>query len=128
MQQPRIPEEVLQPLYPSVGALVLNWSILEQALELWVALIFHSWEGGKRLQLRRIPFQFSAKVDFLRRAFKELDDLQEYSTPALTFIESADELAEIRDALVHGALSAYDPPPSFSRSIVCQSIAKKCCR
>ncbi len=86
-QQPSITYEVLEPLYPSVGSLVTNWAILEQSLEFWVAMIFHSWKAGTKLKERRIPHQFSAKVRFLRRAFTELSALEKYEAEGLDLLD-----------------------------------------
>jgi hypothetical protein len=105
---PPISPETLNPLYPAVGSLILQWAMLEQMLEAWVAIIFRSWNIGSRLNEKQIPFQFSNKVRFLRKAFERIPELENYAQEGLSLLDQIEPVGKTRDILVHGALCAYD--------------------
>jgi hypothetical protein len=101
-----IPDEIYRALFPSVGSLVICWSLLEQSVESWVALIYHA--PGGNVGYKKIPFMLNAKLTFLRERFTDLAALQSFSQEGLRLLNEVERLSKIRDILVHGAISDFD--------------------
>ncbi|CAM9919129.1 unnamed protein product, partial [Phaeothamnion confervicola] len=94
-------------LYPAIGALILNWALIESVLEKWVATIYHCADG-KSIDAE-IPRMYSPKVKFLRRCFNRLNALESFKPKAIEYLDEADRLAEIKSIVTHGAVSSFDP-------------------
>jgi hypothetical protein len=101
------PKEVFDALYPAVGSVVIYWSLVEQSLEHWVAIIYHHPGGNK--DKKQIPFLLGAKLTFLRARFSDAPDLAGMSSEGLALLNKIEQMAKTRDILVHGAISAYQP-------------------
>jgi hypothetical protein len=102
------PKEILDVLYAPVGAVVIYWSLLEQSIEFWVAMIYHR-PGGNKNWKKGPPFLLAAKLSFLRAKFADLAELQPFATEALGLLGEIEKMATVRDVLVHGAASTYNP-------------------
>jgi hypothetical protein len=105
-----IPNNVYKALYPTVGSVVICWSLLEQSIESWVAIIYHA--PGGNAGYKRIPFQLAPKLEFLRTRFSDLPTLQPFSQEGLDLLNKVEQMARIRDILVHGAISDFDQATS----------------
>jgi hypothetical protein len=101
------PQEVLEALYPAVGAVVIYWSLLEQAMEHWVAMIYRHPGGDKGW--KQVPYLLRPKIEYLRTKFGDMPDLASCSKDGLTLLEKIEKIAQIRDIMVHGAISSYHP-------------------
>lgn len=100
-------EPEIAALYQPVGELVLNWSVWDSMIVKIVALVFQS-TGGKH-QEPKIPFEFKRRIKFLRRCVNRIDALKPFAPEMAAILTNAKILSKIRDSIVHGALSKFDP-------------------
>ena len=71
------------------------------------------------------------KIGFLQKCFERLPELVSRKAPSLALLSAADELNEVRNTIVHGALSHYiaEPEPAlvlFGSAIPSQSKSILC--
>jgi hypothetical protein len=94
-------------LCTAIGFVVLNWSIIEQQIDIWVnvALIDYAIE----IPRNGVPRAFRSKVKFLRACFEKSPELRPFASDGLALIQRASALSEDRHKLVHGVLSAPEP-------------------
>jgi hypothetical protein len=109
------PAEVINRVYPAIGAVVVFWAMLEQSLEHWVAMIYR--HPGGNTGYKKVPFLFSPKVEFLREKFSNLVVLKPLAAEAFDIIEVVDRLAGVRDIMVHGGITAYQPDTELLKFI-----------
>ncbi len=107
MPKPTVPLDAFPPLYGAVGDIVVNWAIAESALNSLVAIIYQS-AGGKHVD-HQIPVAFKRRVKFLRRCFNNVDALKPYADEGRDILGNAANLAYIRNAVIHGTVSNYEP-------------------
>jgi len=101
-----IPEEIFQPLCTAVGQIVVNWSFVEQSLNIWIITIYQA-AGGKDIE-RVIPQSLNRKIKFLRKCFRQIQALVSFKDEGLDFITRAKELSTVRHFVVHGTISTYE--------------------
>ena len=104
--QTEIPGEILESLYPAIGALILNWALLESVIEKWVAVIYH--EANGIVIRRKLPRMWGQKVKFIRQCFDELPVLSPWKDWGLSYLDRAEALVTVRHTVTHGALAGYD--------------------
>jgi hypothetical protein len=107
MPKPTVPSNVFPPLYTAVGNLVVNWAIAESALNHIIAIIYQK-AGGKHVT-HKIPVAFKRRVKFLRLCFNRVDALKPYADEGRDILRKAAKLTFIRNAVIHGAVSNYEP-------------------
>jgi hypothetical protein len=93
-------------LYKSIGELVVRWAMLEQSLDMCVAVVFRQC-GGRSLS-KEIPRSLSVKCAFLKRAFKKLPPLVPKQYEALDILRRVDLLKGYRHDLIHAAISGTE--------------------
>ena len=86
----------------AVGALTLNWAVIETGLDFACAIVFHEFEGRKIEP--EIPRSLGRKISFLKRGLKHsrLASIRAYGLDLLQTI--ADRKNE-RHEIVHGAVT-----------------------
>lgn len=102
-----IDQEILTPLFHAVGSLVINWTYLESSLDYCAIIIYHN-AGGKHEE-KELPVKISRKTEFLRKCFKRIGVLAPFATEGIKIIEKIDRLKNIRDFVVHGTFTNYQP-------------------
>lgn len=102
-----IPEDIVEPLYTAVGQLVVNWALMEQALESWVAVIYH--QAGGKLVTPKLSKRLGDKISLLRRWLVEIDQLAPFSPEGVTLLDRIEALGKTRNHIVHGAISEFEP-------------------
>jgi hypothetical protein len=102
-----VPAELRQPLATAVGEMVIQWGMLEAAVNRLIALIYGE-TGGKR-GARLIPYSFAPKLRFLRHSFAQIAALKTYQNRSARLINRAMELSHARNAIVHGSVSGFNP-------------------
>ncbi|HEY8595999.1 MAG TPA: hypothetical protein VIL84_12220 [Devosiaceae bacterium] len=107
MREPSVSPEIMPHIITSVGMLVLNWSFVENTLDMWTAIAYRD-VGGDEIE-KEIPKMFSRKVKYLRKCFRRLAPLAPHRKACLHFVERAKAISDIRHNIVHGTLSDYDP-------------------
>jgi len=107
MRQRSVPEEIMPSLFSCVGMIVVNWTFIENALDGWACAAFHDYPD-LRVE-KELPRQFGRKLDFLRKSFRRIPGLSPFESEALAFLDRARELSGVRDSVVHGTLSDFDP-------------------
>ncbi len=104
MSEP-FPEEFPLPLYMAVGELIISWAFVEQKIDICVGIVFGNLDCS-RIQTT-FPQGTKRKVQFLKRAFKEIPELAPFANSVPQF-SLAKHLAHIRHTAVHGTLAGYD--------------------
>jgi hypothetical protein len=99
-------EAMMPYLFSTVGMIVMNWTFVENALDYWTAIAFQD-HGGSKLEAE-MPRQFDRKVRFLRRAFARLPSLAAFRDEALSHVNRAKQLSNVRHYVVHGCLGGFD--------------------
>jgi hypothetical protein len=90
-------------LYSAVGNVIVNWSLIEHTIDLFMRLVFHKL-GGNAL-IKEIPKTiFKRKTDFLIKSFDTLPQLAEYKTNGLSSMLDIDKYIEDRHRIVHGVV------------------------
>lgn len=107
MRERSVPEEVMPSVFGCVGMIVLNWSFVENSLDAWTSISFHD-HNGESVE-RQIPRQFGRKVSFLRKCFRRLPSLAVHADEVSAYLDRAVALANVRNYVVHGTLSDFDP-------------------
>lgn len=102
-----IPLDAIDRLYPAVGALVVNWSIAESIIVKMTVVIYQA-AGGKHEQAV-IPWGYTKNKKFLRLCVNRIEALKPYAPCINELLDEANKVVSVRDGIVHGALSAFDP-------------------
>jgi hypothetical protein len=105
-ESPPVSALQLEALFCPVGELIINWSLLDSQIVKIVAIIYHAAEGKQ--QEAQMPFEFKRRVKFLRRCVSRIPALSVFVNDINKLITTATELTIVRDAIIHGAISAYD--------------------
>lgn len=98
-----------ESLCTAIGFIELNWALLEQSLDNWVAIIFHDVDGKPLAYEERLPREFGRKARFLKRCFKKLSPLQPFAEEGLLILEKAKTLSATRHDLSHGVATSITP-------------------
>ena len=75
---PRLSDAALNRICGDVGRLMISWALFEQGLEFCTNLVYHN-AGGKHKD-RELPRNFSRKVKYLRKRFRDLPVLAPLAT------------------------------------------------
>ena len=102
-----MPADIIPHFYSSVGMIVVNWSFVENNLDAWSALVYHD-HGGSSIE-RKLPKPISRKIKFLEKCFGALQTLTHVRDEAASYISRVKALSKIRNFVVHGVLSEFDP-------------------
>jgi hypothetical protein len=97
------PGSAIETLFKAVGFVVVQWGFAEQALDLMVASIFHSFDGHPLLKRR--PTNLEKKVEFLRECFTKLPALEQFSAESDTLLTRFSVAGKKRNDLLHGAIA-----------------------
>ena len=100
------PQHQIDPICKSVGMLVINWAMVEQTIEMIVAVIYRSADGHS--QEEKLPKFFSRKAKFVRRCLSRISALHDFQLTGRKLMEEATRLSKIRHDVIHGALSGFD--------------------
>ncbi len=101
MSEPTI-REPSDRFLQAVGALTLNWAVIETALDFCCAIVFHEFDGRKIEP--EIPRSLGVKLKFLKRGLKD-PRLAEVAAYGTDLIQELQNLKDSRHEVVHGALS-----------------------
>ncbi|GLS02779.1 hypothetical protein GCM10007859_28100 [Brevundimonas denitrificans] len=91
----------------AVGACTIHWSILENCIDLMVAVTFHRF-GGNEVR-KDLPRMFSVKTEYLKKVFRVSPRLALLRDAAIDGIEKAEALSKRRHLLTHGSPREYGP-------------------
>ncbi|HAF81488.1 MAG TPA: hypothetical protein DCG66_10800 [Brevundimonas sp.] len=89
------------------GASTLHWSVLENCIDLLVAITFHRF-GGNEID-KEIPRMFGRKTKYLKKVFRRSSALSPVADMAIRAIEDAEELSDRRHLITHGSPREYHP-------------------
>ena len=84
--------------YLSLGYFTAHWSFAEYALDLCIALVFHSF-GGKTIK-RKLPKTLDRKIEFCRLCQDGLPILKGH--PLADLADRFDAISSKRHTLIHG--------------------------
>ena len=97
----------LDRLYPTVGAIVIYWGLIDLTITHIALRMF------KVLQLQdahhALPTILSARLEVIKTNFKKNPALAKYKVDVLQVIGNIKEMQQLRDMIAHGAASGYDP-------------------
>ena len=99
------PHDVAMGVYTLVGQLSVRWSLLEFAMDVVVATLYHR-VGGKNVS-RKIPLDLGGKIAFIRRCLDQLPALSKYQCQGVPLLDAVSALRTVRHDIVHGYFSAY---------------------
>jgi hypothetical protein len=97
------PGSDLETLFKAVGFVVVQWGQTEQYLDLMVARLFHFFDGHPLFARR--PINLESKVDFLRKCFDELPELEQLHAESEPLLERFLTVGKKRNDIVHGGIS-----------------------
>jgi hypothetical protein len=100
-------EEASRLIPMAVGALVIQFALLEHWIDGMVATIFMYVDGARSIR-RQYPFNAKEEVNFLNDCFGQLPPLKRYKQRGWRFLEKLKPLAEMRHNVVHGHLRTID--------------------
>jgi hypothetical protein len=98
--------EVTPELASSIGRFVVFWSMVEMALNQWIAIIYQA-AGGKHIE-PRIPFPLQKRMRFLRQCLNQVSALQPFAAEGAQLISRIEALKNTREMLAHGCLSGHE--------------------
>lgn len=94
----------IETLFKAVGFVVIQWGLAEQALDLIVANIFHSFKGRPMLKAR--PQNLSQKVKFIRDSFTVIHELNPFAAEGDALLTRFSVAGKKRNDIVHGAIAS----------------------
>ena len=98
------PGSDLETLFKAMGFIVVQWGFAEQAIDLMVASIFHSFGGHPSLKKR--PRNLEPKVKFLQERFAEFPELAQFRAESEILLVRFLKAGEKRNDLVHGGIAS----------------------
>ena len=110
------PQDVFDPLFRSIGYLVVNWTFVESSLNAWITVIYHM-AGGKHVE-SVLPLELKRKRKFLRRCFGQIEALRPWKDEAITLLDRTNPIADVRHFVIHGTVSHYDKAADHSITFV----------
>ena len=84
----------------AIGTLTRSWAILEVMVNLLIALIFKFMDGRKIEPVA--PYSLRRKIEFLKRAFRNLAPLTAQQHNALPLLNEIRVASNFRHAIIHG--------------------------
>lgn len=102
MEDPPVTSEPSDRFLAAVGALTLNWAIIETGLDFCCAIVFHEFDG--RNIEPEIPRSLGRKIAFLKKgmAHPRLTSIRAYG---LDLLQTIKDRKNERHQIVHGALT-----------------------
>lgn len=100
-------EDVVAPLYTAVGHLVVNWALIEQAIDMWCTLAYQSPGGGQ--VAKDLPRELSRKIRFLKDCLRQMPVLAPIAAEARQYLAGVKRISSARHFVIHGAIAGYDP-------------------
>jgi hypothetical protein len=97
------PEDEL--FFASIGRLTISWAILELGLD-YIIRMLHEDLSGKNIHPDR-PWALNKKLEYMRRCFRAIDLLKNYSEKADSFSKSITEEATLRHDMIHGVATNH---------------------
>jgi len=88
------------------GFIVVYWAMVERQMDNCIHLIFEDLDGKSLDSVK--PLQLKRKIKFLKKAFRKVEGLKEFSSDALKFLAKSQTLGNIRHDFVHGCISKVD--------------------
>lgn len=92
-----------QSLCAAIGFIEVNWALFEQSLD-YIVITAHRDLGGSAIE-RKLPKTYSAKSEFLKKAFSKIVVLNPLKGEALEIFAKSDALSKKRNDLTHGVVT-----------------------
>jgi hypothetical protein len=102
-----VPWDIQQPLFKVVGAIVIRWGLVDTLIASTCSVLFEKL-GGHPTQTEP-PRNFRRRLDYIRKCFRHQPKLAHLSAELSSIANAAGEIAGLRDAIMHGALTGYKP-------------------
>lgn len=99
------PHDVVMGVYTLVGQLSVRWSLLEFAMDVVTATLYHR-VGGRKVS-KKIPLDLGGKIVFIRGCLDQLPALSKYLRDGVQLLDEVGALRTVRHDIVHGYFSAY---------------------
>ena len=91
----------------SVGHVVVNWGLFESSLNQCTAVIY---QGAREHHVeKQLPWGYTRKKRFLRHCFNNIEILKPLKEEGIAILDKSVPIGRIRDHVVHGQLSDYQP-------------------
>ncbi len=118
-------ETSLDELYRIVGYTVTTWAMIEAALDMSIAVIYHCC-GGKNISAD-LPRTLKNKIRFMRRSLRQLSPLAPLKAKGLVLLQRVSGMKRQRHDFVHSVLinvRAFDGKFKFTRLDAGQAMHK----
>ncbi|MFO1246823.1 MAG: hypothetical protein U1E93_01080 [Alphaproteobacteria bacterium] len=106
--QIEVPQELLMPLAASVGTLAIHWGLIENAINLKLALI-HDYAGGKEIKPNLPRTALWKKIEYLEECLEKIPALEPYRLELQGVLDRVGDKSQIRSHVLHGFVSGYTP-------------------
>jgi hypothetical protein len=93
-------DEYRKMLLTVIGALIVSWAYLENAIDAWVTLI-HETGGAEDIQAN-LPASLDRELDYLKAAWKTTEVSEPLKEEGLRLMAEIHRLKSFRHDLVHG--------------------------
>jgi hypothetical protein len=101
--------EELTNLCRVVGQIALPWAQFEGSMDMCISGLFT--EADKTEDEDGLPVSFKRKIVFLKKKFRHRPELSHLKDESTEIFSEAKILAKIRNDIIHGWVSHYDPKP-----------------
>ena len=96
----------LARLYPSVGAIVLYWGLIDTMVTHIAFLMFKVLKTPDANH--KLPVMFGARLEILEANFKKHPEFAHLKDGGVQIIKSIREMQRLRDMLIHGVAASYE--------------------
>lgn len=96
------PEEY-QRLFAATGELIIHWGLVEESLNMIIALVYQLG-GGKHIE-PELQIMMSRRIRFLRACFNRIAALDPFKVKALSLLDRVGPIADLRETLCHSAIT-----------------------
>ena len=93
-------DDIDDEFFDALGRFTATWAYVEMGADAIGVLIFHSF-GGKTLRTN-IPYSLDQKIEYLKKAFNTLPDLNRYAPQGKEIVKALTHLRVDRHDYIHG--------------------------
>lgn len=102
--------ENLDNIAKMFGLVMINWGGAEQSFDMLIAILWQLFpETHSYSKKKKIPVMLTAKINFARGAFANIQELKSFEIRAEVVIAEFDRLSTTRNDLTHGAIASFEP-------------------
>lgn len=89
-----------ETFFGAIGRLTISWAHLEFGLDGMILMLHHAG-GGNKIE-KDIPWSLSRKLNYLRRYFKKVEEVEPIKASILKLLDDIEAASETRHDIIHG--------------------------